>query len=346
MNPPKVNEYDYINFLLATQKAYSCLEAERVQPKSVDAAAHDAITRLLHRMEPSSTQLWQEAQPQVCMEQGILVVDDSTLDKLYAEKMELVTRHWSGKHGRVVQGINLITLLWTEGDRHIPLDYRFYEKLVDGATKNDHFRSMLETAKSRGFAPQCVVFDSWYSSLDNLKLIRRCEWIWLTRLKRNRHVNPDNTGNRRVCEVNISASGTVVHLKGYGFVKVFKIVTPDGDVDGVIAAPGGSLQENDDYWATNDLNLSQLQRLQLAEFAWTIEEYHRGLKQCCGVERAQVRSSRAQRNHIGLAIRAFLRLELHWFATGISWYEAKLSIVRDAIRAFLAAPRFSLSPTA
>jgi hypothetical protein len=89
-----------------------------------------------------------------------------------------------------------------------------------------------------------------------------------------------------------------------------------------------------------------LQRLQLAEFAWTIEEYHRGLKQCCGVEQAQVRSSRAQRNHIGLAIRAFLRLELHWFATGMSWYEAKLSIVRDAVRAFLAAPRFSLNPTA
>ncbi len=134
-----------------------------------------------------------------------------------------------------------------------------------------------------------------------------------------------------MCEANISATGTVVHLKGYGFIKVFKIVTPDGDVD---------------YWATNDLNLSELQRLQFAEFAWAIEEYHRGLKQCCGVERAQVRSSRVQRNHIGFAIRAFLRLELHWFATGISWYEAKLGIVRDAVRAFLAAPRFSIHPTA
>jgi hypothetical protein len=134
-----------------------------------------------------------------------------------------------------------------------------------------------------------------------------------------------------VCEANISASGTVVHLKGYGFVKVFKIVTPDGDID---------------YWATNDLNLVELQRLQFAEFAWAIEEYHRGLKQCCGAERAQVRASRAQRNHIGLAIRAFLRLELHWFATGVSWYEAKLGIVRDAVRAYLAAPRFFLHPTA
>jgi hypothetical protein len=63
-------------------------------------------------------------------------------------------------------------------------------------------------------------------------------------------------------------------------------------------------------------------------------------------ERAQVRSSRAQRNHVGLAIRAFLRLELHWFATGISWYEAKLTIIRDAIRAYLTTPRFILYSSA
>jgi putative transposase len=331
MNPPKFTEYDYINFLIASQKAYSCSEAERVQPESETAAAHDAITRLLHRMEPSSEQLWQEAQPHVRIKQGVLVVDDSTLDKWYAEKIELVTRHWSGKHGRVVQGINLITLLWTEGDRHIPLDYRLYEKCVDGATKHDHLRSMLATAQERGFAPQCVVFDSWYSSLDNLKLIRSYDWIWLTRLKRNRQVNRDNTGNRPLHETTVAASGTVVHLKGYGFVKVFKIVTPNGDIDD---------------WATNDLKLSELQRLQFAEFGWSIEEYHRGLKQCCGAERAQVRASRAQRNHIGLAIRAFLRLELRWFTTGISWYEAKLAIVRDAVRAYLAAPHLVLKPTA
>ena len=88
MNRPKVNEPDYINFLIAAQKAYSCTEAERVQPESANAAAHDAITRLLHRLEPSSEQLWQESQSQVELDQGILVVDDSTLDKWYAEKME------------------------------------------------------------------------------------------------------------------------------------------------------------------------------------------------------------------------------------------------------------------
>ena len=56
--------------------------------------------------------------------------------------------------------------------------------------------------------------------------------------------------------------------------------------------------------------MDELTRLALAEQCWAIENYHRGLKQCCGVERCQARSARAQRNHIGMAIRAFLRLEL------------------------------------
>ena len=132
-------------------------------------------------------------------------------------------------------------------------------------------------------------------------------------------------------EVELSTEGTVVHLKRYGFIRVFKIVAPDGDIE---------------YWATNDLKMSPLKRLQWAEWGWAIEEYHRGLKQCCGVEKAQVRSSRAQRNHIGLAIRAFLRLEMYWFNTGISWYESKRRVIREAVRSYLSAPWVTLSPTA
>ena len=120
-------------------------------------------------------------------------------------------------------------------------------------------------------------------------------------------------------------------LIGYGMVKVFKIVTPDGDID---------------YWATNDLTMHELKRLQLAEFAWKIEEYHRGIKQFCGVERCQVRASRAQRNHIGLALRAFLRLECYCLATGITWFHAKTDIIREAVRVYLAHPLYTLLPTA
>ncbi len=49
----------------------------------------------------------------------------------------------------------------------------------------------------------------------------------------------------------------------------------------------------------------------------------------------------AQRNQIGLALRAFLRLER--FVFGISWYEAKTAIIRRAVTAYLAQPLYSLT---
>ncbi len=220
MNQAKVTDLDYINFLVASPVAFSCTEAARVQPDTPRRAAHDALTRLLQRLEPDPPPLWNEAKQHVVLHDGLLIVDDTTLDKPYAAKIDLVHRHWSGKHHRVVAGINLVTLLWSDGTDAIPCDYRLYDKPLDGVTKNDHFRAMLQTAKTRGFRPRLVAFDSWYSSLENLKTIRSFDWHWLTRLKGNRHVNPDGTGNRGLQECAISADGTVVHLKGYGIPSV------------------------------------------------------------------------------------------------------------------------------
>jgi len=326
MDRAKVHPEDYIDFLIATPQAYSAVEAARVQPPQSDPPAHDAFTRLLTRIEPDPETLWQETQPQVRRDEGVLVIDDSTLDKPYARDIELVTRHWSGKHHAVVQGINLVSLIWTDGDRHLPCDYRIYDK-ADGKTKNDHFTQMMQTAQTRGFAPRCILFDGWYGSLENLKLLRSFGWTWLTRLKSNRLVNREQKGLRALSQTPIDARGTVVWLKGYGLVKVFGIVAPDGDIA---------------YWATNDLAMNELTRLQFAEFSWTIEHYHRGIKQCTGIERCRCRSARSQRNHIGLALRAFLRLEIFGFARGVSWLEAKLAIVREAVRAYLADPQIRL----
>ncbi|MER2529967.1 MAG: hypothetical protein ABTR07_18775 [Candidatus Competibacter denitrificans] len=139
MNPPKVTDEDYIQFLIATPKVCSATEAARVQPEEANAPQHDAFPRLLHRLEPDAQALWEEAKAQVERCRGLLVVDDSTLDKPYAQKMALVQRHGSGKHHAVVEGINLITLLWSEGDRHVPLDYRIYDKAGDALTKSVKF---------------------------------------------------------------------------------------------------------------------------------------------------------------------------------------------------------------
>jgi putative transposase len=85
-------------------------------------------------------------------------------------------------------------------------------------------------------------------------------------------------------------------------------------------------------------------RLMFAKHAWAIEEYHLGSSTTvlCAVDRCQTRASNAQRNHIGLAIRAFVRLEWHRFTTGISWFAAKMAVVRGAIREYLECPQYRL----
>ncbi|MBT9169601.1 MAG: hypothetical protein DDT19_02963 [Syntrophomonadaceae bacterium] len=53
MNPPKCDDLDYIHFLIASQKVFTCTEAARCQPEG-KAPAHDAFTRLLQRQLPDT----------------------------------------------------------------------------------------------------------------------------------------------------------------------------------------------------------------------------------------------------------------------------------------------------
>ena len=286
MNPPKVTDEDYINFIIATPRDVTATEAERVQPESKDAPSHDAFTRLLSRLEPDAETLWTEVRAQIDLKTGILVLDDSTLEKPYSEFNALVYRHWSGKQKEVVSGINLITLLWTNGVRCVPVDYRVFDKDRDGKTKNDHFAEMLLAAFERGFNPQLVCFDSWYGSVENLKLVRSLGWHFLTRLKANRQIRINQSRLPAVSEAGLTGGdGTVCWLKGFRRIKVFRVRATDG---------------TSEYWATSLEQMSEPERENFALAAWRIEMYHRALKQQCLIERAQCRRLRPVLNHIGL----------------------------------------------
>jgi len=132
-----------------------------------------------------------------------------------------------------------------------------------------------------------------------------------------------------LCTVEVSELGLTVYLKGFGLIKVFRKVFKDKDVS---------------FFGCDVLKVEDWNRL--SGLGWRIEEFHRGIKQCCGVERAFVRKAHAVSNHIGMAIRAFLRFEVFRLKTGKSWYEAKTTIIREALKAYLTHPNYTLTPTA
>lgn len=74
---------------------------------------------------------------------------------------------------------------------------------------------------------------------------------------------------------------------------VFKFVAKNGSID---------------YITTNITNPTREQIGKIVEARWSIEVYHRELKQTCGIERYQACTGWAQRNHICLAVFAWLEM--------------------------------------
>ena len=101
-----------------------------------------------------------------------------------------------------------------------------------------------------------------------------------------------------------------------------------------IAARDGTAEQ----WATDDPATDGLARLGLADASWRIEAYHRGVKQVTNVERCPCRVGRAQRGHIGLALRALVVVERWRWRNGVSWWAAKRQILHEAIRGYRANP--------
>ena len=303
----------YKAFLQASSMRYSGLALSEVSPIPL---SHDSISRWLADKNFRPRELWSIANQYIRpSEPCLLIADDTVLSKTRSQKIELVNYQYSGNAHDVIAGIGLINMLWhgLDSEESIPIDYRIYDKDTDGKTKNTHFCDMLKLAKSRGITPSAVVMDAWYSSLDNLKAIRSHGWIWVTTLRKNRIVNR----NVRLETLEIPEEGLSVHLRGYGWVFVFKFVAKNGRID---------------YVTTNMEKPTREQVKHITDARWSVEVYHREVKQTCGIERCQARTGRAQRNHIFLAIAAWFEQHKRRITQKITLYQQNWDVIKNAIQ--------------
>lgn len=155
---------------------------------------------------------------------GTLSGDDTIIDKPYSDPnlTELIGYFWSGKHHRVVKGIQLITLYYTELEgKAIPINYRLYNK-QEGKTKNDYLREMIIEVLAWGLQPAYVTTDAWYASKENLKFLREKDLGFLVGIAKNRQMSINGRDYTQVKNLEIPDEGLVVHLKSFGKVKVFR----------------------------------------------------------------------------------------------------------------------------
>lgn len=158
-------------------------------------------------------------------------MDDSVLDKPYSQlQTDLITYLYSGKHHRVVQGIGLISLLYTDiKGVSLPVNFRVYDQ-SSGKTKNDYFQEMVKEVLRWGLRPNIVTGDSWYASTANFKFLRNQELGFLFGLEKNRIISTQPGQHQPICTADIPSEGLYTHLKEFDFVKVFQTVDKENDV--------------------------------------------------------------------------------------------------------------------
>lgn len=86
-----------------------------------------------------------------------------------------------------------------------------------GNNRSIHSSRFLSSVLNRSYAVACEPLFATITR--SRKFVKRS----------NRLVNPDGKGNVPISEVEIPPQGRVVHLRGFGFVKVFRTVSQDGE---------------------------------------------------------------------------------------------------------------------
>lgn len=261
---------------------------------------HDRVNRFLIREDYTSEDLFNEITGKIELEGGILSVDDTVIDKPYSTPQAIIDYSWSGKHHRVILGINLITLYYTDPmGISVPVSFRIY-KTAEGKSKHDDFREMIKEVKAGGIKAEYLTGDSWYASTDNLKFIREEGLGFVFGIEPNRNISLETGKEQQVQRVEIPEEGLNCYLPKFGEIKVYQQKFKEENRYYIIELPKTE--------TLSELKREEFERVH--DIPWGIEQYHRVLKPVGNLEGFPVRTERAIRNHIFSALCGYVQLSL------------------------------------
>lgn len=309
----------YGQFLLNTQINYT----GTYFADSVPELDHNSVYRFLKGSKMTPSMVWEKTgQFLEASEDGYVLFDDTVADKDFSFDIDMVRKQYSGNAHGLVKGIGIVTCVYYQPktQQFYALDFRIFDPEQDGKTKLDHVREMIDhLVFSRKIPFGTVLMDTWYSVTDlMLHIDLDLKKKFYCPIKTNRLVHE---GDKLCVAQPVSSlvwsetdliSGKTVHVKKFPpayKMKLFRITVSTDRTDFVV---------------TNDLtqDSTDVTRKESA-IRWKIEEFHRELKQLTGIEKCQARIGRSQRNHICIAILAWISLKETARQNNITSYEQK-----------------------
>jgi hypothetical protein len=166
--------------------------------------SHHRITRFLSSKAKTSKDLWQFVKPlvrEIESDDGCLILDDSIEEKPFTDENEIVCWHYDHSKQTLVKGINFLSCLYQTKDLALPIGFDLIRKTEtyldpkDGKekrrspiSKNELARSQIEQAIKNKVKFRFVLFDVWFASVENMKLILDRNKHFICSLKSNRKI--------------------------------------------------------------------------------------------------------------------------------------------------------------
>jgi hypothetical protein len=154
----------------------------------LESISHDVINYYLKTEKLTSRLLWDKVKEVVEPDgNGYIIFDDSVLDNRYSEEIEMVRRQYSGNEHGILQGIGVVSCVYVNPkvQRFWVIDYGIFNPDVDGKTKIDHVKDMLQKLMYHQLFPfDRVLMETWYAVNTFMLYIDSLDKIYYCTLKK------------------------------------------------------------------------------------------------------------------------------------------------------------------
>jgi len=337
----------YTDYLISSFSQTTATTLSKLTDKLI---SHDQISRFLNDSTFSSKDLWQSVKPLVRKHQdenACLIFDDSIIAKPHSDENDLISWHWDHSQKRSIKGINLLTAFYYSHQAgesealRVPVAFELILKTVHFSdlktkkqkrkcpkTKNEMMRDMIKQAISNGLKFKYVLADTWFASSDNMRFIHKKKKFFIFDLKSNRLAalteKDRNNGHwTRIDELIILDNvPTKVWLKDLEFpILLYKQIFKNKDKSVGIR-----------FLISNDFSLLNDDFATLYKKRWSVEEYHKSLKQNTAIAKSPTRVVKTQNNHVFASILAYIKLEKLKFANKMNHFAIKSKIYIAALK--------------
>ena len=302
----------YTDYLAVT---FGCATATGLSNMLDGSISHDKFTRFLADGEWNSKDLWKHVKStvrEVESEDGVLIFDDTVEEKPWMDENNLIAWHYGHCSGRSIKGLNMLNCLYHVSDVSIPAAFELIQKPIrfsglktrrekrrSEVTKNELLRSMVNTCMKNSLKFTWILFDSWFSSVENtehIKLEHNKEVIGALKSNRLVALTEEDQKNKRftrIDQLNQPEQEAVAGwLNGLKFpVRLVRQIFTNKD------GSSGAL-----HLVRTRLTADWNTITTIYKKRWNVEVCHKSLKSNAALAKSPARRVNAQSNHIFASI--------------------------------------------